>query len=177
MRTVDRVLAVLLALVLVALGILIPVEVIRALSGVSGYLALPYPPVADFLRDNQWSSPAILAISAAVALLGLLLLLAEVTRRRPGLFTVATDTDSVAAGLSRRSIARALAHATTDLDGISSASTTVRRRRAHVDAVTPLRDPGDLGDRAQQRAEAVMESLALVRPLPVRVRLQRREAR
>lgn len=177
MRTADRVLSVLLALALVALGVLIPIEVIRALAGGDGFLVLPWQPVADFLGDNSWSSGWVIAISAAIAALGLLLVLAELWRRRPGLFTVTTETDTVAAGVSRRSIARALARATTDIDGITGASTSVRRRWAAVRAVTPLRDPGDLAVRAQERANAVVESLALVRPLPVRVELKQRKER
>lgn len=177
MRAVDRVLSVLLALALVALGVLIPIEVIRSLAGAEGYLVLPHTRVAEFLREHTWSSGLMITISAVVAGLGLVLVLAELWRRRPALFRVTTDDDSVVAGVSRRSLARALAQAASGVDGVSRASASVRRRRAVVDASTPLRDPGDLAERAQRRVEAVLDSLALVRPLPARVRLSRRGGR
>jgi putative intracellular protease/amidase len=173
-RTVDRVLSVLLALALIALAVLIPIEVVYALADGSGSLVLPYQPVAEFLRDRAWSSGPVIAISVVVAALGLALVLAELWRRRPGVFTVATGTDAVTAGISRRSLARALTHAATDVPGVTHASASVSRRRAVVDAATPLRDPGDLAERAQQRVEALMASLALTRPVPTRVRLRRR---
>src|SRR5690606_41292585 len=68
--------------------------------------------------------------------------------------------ETVAAGISRRSLARALAQAATDVPGITRASAVVRRRRAVVDATTLLRDPGDLADRAQERVERLLDSLA-----------------
>ncbi len=173
MRTVDRVLAVLVALLLIALAVLIPIEVIRALAGGEGWLVLPYPPVAEFFRENSWSSGWVITISAGVAGLGLVLVVAELWRR-PGLFTMTTRSETVAAGISRRSLARALAQAATDVPGITRASAVVRRRRAVVDATTLLRDPGDLADRAQERVERLLDSLALARPLRAQVRLRHR---
>lgn len=172
MRTVNRVLSVLLALVLVALAVLIPIEVIRALAGGEGSLVLPYQPVAEFFRENSWSAGWVITISAVVAALGLVLVLAELWPRRPGLYIIDTGTESLAAGISRRSLARALAQAATDVPGITRASAAVKRRRAVVDATTWLRDPGDLAERAQQRVESLLDSLALARPLRAQVRLR-----
>ena len=174
MRTVNRVLSVLLALVLVALAVLIPIEVIRALAGGEGWLVLPYPPVAEFFQENSWSAGWVITISAVVAALGLVLVLAELWRRRPGMFTMTTGTDSLAAGISRRSLARALAQAATDVPGITRASAAVTRRRAVVDATTLLRDPGDLAERAQERVDRLLDSLALARTPRARVRLKHR---
>lgn len=177
MRAVDRVLSVLVAVALVALGIIVPIEVVYALVGGEGSLVFPYPSIAEFLRETPWSSGVVVAISAAVAMLGLLLVLAELWRRRPGLFTVATDSDTVVAGMSRRSLERTLTQATVGIAGVTAASAAVRRRRGVVNAVTPLRDPGDLPVRVQERVDTVMESLSLVRSVPVRVRLRHRRDR
>jgi hypothetical protein len=170
-RTFDRVLSVLLALLLVTLGVLIPVEVVRGLAGADPLL--PYSQVADFFRERSWSSGLIITISAIVAGLGLLLVLAELKRRRPTQIILSTDSEEVTVDISRRSLARAVANAATSTPGVSDASSVVKRRQVRVAATTPLRDPGTLAQQARQRAEATMESLAPVHPLPVRLRLTR----
>ena len=77
MRTLDRVLAVVLAIVGFAAGIALTVEVAHRALGGSGHLLIPYEPVAAFVRSNAWSSPAVLIIGAALAVLGLVLLVAQ----------------------------------------------------------------------------------------------------
>ena len=114
MRTFDRVLSVLLALLLVTLGVLIPVEVVRGLAGADPLL--PYSQVADFFRERSWSSGLIITISAIVAGLGLLLVLAELKRRRPTQIILSTDSEEVTVDISRRSLARAVANAATSTD-------------------------------------------------------------
>ncbi len=172
MRTLDRVLSVLLALVLVALGILVPIEVIRALADADPLL--PYPQVADFLRERSWSAGPVIAGSAVLAGLGLVLILAELKPRRPTQLALTTDTDAVTADISRRSLARAVAHAVANTPGVESASATVGRRRIRVRARTLLRAPNGLADQARQRAQAVVDSLAPVRSLPVQCELTHR---
>lgn len=175
MHTFDRILSVVLALALVTLGILIPAEVIAALAGADTPLLLPYQSIADFLRENSWSSGTVIAIGVVIAALGLLLTVAELWPRRPGLYRVKAETEGVAVGVSRRSLARALSQATTDVAGITNATTSLGHRYAVIDATTPLRDPGDLAEQAQRQVDRVMESLALAQPLLARVRLRHRE--
>lgn len=175
MRILDRVLSVVLALVLLALGILVPVEVVRALAGAEPLL--PYPQVADFLRERDWSDGSVVATSAVVAGLGLLLMLAELKPRRATQLALATDADAVTADISRRSLARAVANATAETPGVEGASATVTRRRVRVRASTPLRAPDGVAEQARGRAQAAVDSLAPVRPLPVRFELVRRKER
>lgn len=171
MRTFDRVLSVLLALLLTALGVLILIEVVRGLAGTDPLL--PYPQVADFFQERSWNSGLIITISAVLAGLGLLLVLAELKPRRATRITLTTDSEAVTADISRRSLARAVTSAATSTPGVSAASGKVKRRQVRVAATTPLRDPGTLAQQARQRAEATMDSLAPLRPLPVRLRLTR----
>lgn len=172
----DRMAAVVAALVLLALGILTVVEVVHTALGQGGYALVPWGSLADFGRRHAWDSTQVRVISALVAGVGLLLLVAEVWPRRPGLLTLSTDDGLVVAATTRRSLRRALATRAADVDGVSSATVRVRRRTANVTAFTGLRDPGDLSDRISTALSGWLDSLALTRPLELRIRLQQRRS-
>jgi hypothetical protein len=175
MAVVDRVLSVLVALVLVALGVLIPVEVVHAALGKHGYLVLPYESWARAARDHAWDSTLVMTISAVVAAVGLLLLLVELRPRRPAALALVPLTDGVQVGTDRRSLARALAARTREVDGIAEARARVRRRRADIVATTWLRDPGDLKERAVRHVTDWLDGLGLVAVPAVRLRLRVKE--
>lgn len=175
MYVLDRVLSVLLALVLVVVGVLVPLEVVRALLGDDGSVALPYERAAAFLRDVSWDDPAVVTTAAVVAVVGLLLLLLELVRRGPGLLALTGDSDEVVVGTSRASLARALRVAAESVGGVGSARARVTRRSAAVVATTSLRDPAGLEDEVRGRVTALVDGLGLVRAPSVRVRLQQKE--
>lgn len=178
MRVFDRVVSVILGVALLGLGALITAEVIWS-SGLdrSGHLVLPYEPSSRYLHQHIWSSTAIRAITAAVAAVGLILLLLELKRRRPGTLTMAGSTAGVVSGISRRSVGRSLTHVATSIPGITGAKTRVSRRRASVEAWTRLRDPGDLEQQLDRELAGSLDSLQLTRPPTLRVRLSHREDR
>ena len=178
MRVFDRVVAVILGLVLLGLGALVTAEVIWSKGFErSGHLVLPYESSSRYLHQHAWSSTPIRAISAAVAAVGLILLLLELKRRRPGLLTMTDSTAGVVTGISRRSLRRALTLVATSLPGISEAKTRLSRRRAGIRARSPLRDPGDLQQQLYRELSESLDSMQLTRPLGLRVRLSHREER
>jgi hypothetical protein len=177
-RGFDRVVAVILGLVLLGLGALVTAEVIWS-KGLerSGHLVLPYESSSRYLHQHVWSSTEIRAISAGVAAVGLIVLLLELKRRRPGLLTMAGSTAGVVTGISRRSLGRALTRVAISTPGISDAKTRVRRRRATVRARSHLRDPGDLQQQLYRELSESLESMQLTRLLRLRVGLSHREGR
>ena len=176
MALFDRLAALLLGLFLLVLGILVPVEIVHsAVLTRTGQLILPWQALTRFFTGHDWSTSPILAISISTALAGLLLLVIELKRRRPGLLTLTTDDEHLTAGTTRRSIQRALAARAEDIDGISGASAKVRGSRATVAATTSQRDPGDLQTRLTDQLTGWLDDLGLVKAPRLRVRLTSRE--
>jgi hypothetical protein len=176
MALFDRLAAVLLALVLLVVGVLVPAEIGHAaVLNEPGRLILPWQALTRFFTGHHWSTAPIMATSGIAAGVGLVLLLAELKRRRPGLLTLSTQDPSLTAGITRRSLQRALAARAEELDGISSASAKVRRSHASVAATTRLRDPGDLRQRLADQLTGWLDGLGLVKAPPLRVRLATRE--
>ena len=175
MKTLNRALAVLIALALVALGALVIAEIVYAALDRSGHLLLPYERLARFGRSHTWDSGEVIAISAVVGALGLLLLLAQLLPRRPGLLTVATDDPTVEAGVERRTLGKAMAAAAGDVDGVSKATARVRGRRATVVATSRLRDASGLPERIRDHVQTWTDDLGLVAPPRLRLRLRHKE--
>jgi hypothetical protein len=174
MRLANRLLAALLALGLATVGALVVVEVIAA--------RLDKPPVAvSWHRIYRWGEHTSLTQGSVrvacivTAVLGLLLLLAELKRTRPTRLTAASD--SVDAGYTRRGVATAISKAVTDVDGINGAAVTVRRRRIRVQARAPGVEPytaDSLRGPATDAAQSRLTDLELKRQPRLKVRLSTR---
>ena len=176
MAVFDRLVALVLGLFLLILGVLVPAEIVHsAVLTRTGELLLPWQALTRFFTGHDWSTSPVLAISVITAIVGLVLLVLELKRRRPGLLTLTTDDDNLTVGTTRRSVQRALAARAQDIDGISGASATVRRGRATVAATTGQRDPGDLKDRLSEQLTGWIDGLGLVQAPKLRVRLTSRE--
>lgn len=171
---VNRVLAVLLALAVVALGVLVPVEITRAAAGKRHWL-LPWETLTTTLTGNSWQSGPVRAVLIGVAAIGLLLLLFQLTPRRLSALPLAPLTAGVEASTTRRSLRQALQRAATEVDGVSSAKAKVGRRRAKITARTELRDAGDLQQQVSEHVAHRLDSLSLARAPQVAVRLRRKE--
>jgi Family of unknown function (DUF6286) len=174
MRLVNRLLAALLALGLATAGVLVVVEVIAA------RLDKPHV-VVNWRRIYHWGETTSLTQGSVrvacivTAVLGLLLLLAEVKRRRPTRLAAASD--SIDAGYTRRGVATAIRQAVTDVDGINRAAVTVRRRRIRVQARTSGVEPytaESLRDPATEAAESRLSDLDLKRRPRLKVQLSTR---
>lgn len=176
MAVFDRLVAAVLALALVVLGVLVPIEIVHAfVLHRRGRLILPWETLTRFFTGHAWSTSPMLTISGLTAGIGLVLLLAELKRRRPALLTLATPDENVTAGATRVSVRQALAAEAVEVDGVTSASATIRRRRATVSATTGQRDSGDLRQNLTEHLTRWLEELGLVRTPPLRVRLSSKE--
>ncbi|SDN79586.1 hypothetical protein SAMN05660199_00700 [Klenkia soli] len=173
MRSVDRVLALVLGLVGLAGGILVAAEVVQGLLGRPGHLLVPYEGTASWLRDHTWSSGAVLTIGGVLAVLGLLMLVLELKPRRRTLLVVATEDDDVVTAVSRTGVGRALEQSVAGLSGVDGTRSSVGRRTATLTVRTALRETGDLESVVRERAGVALQSLGLVAAPKLDVDLQR----
>lgn len=164
MRTTDRILSLVIGLALFALSVLVVVEVIYAAVNNPKPLFLPYPQVAEFFRTHSWSAGWIVTGAVVLALLGLLLLVSEVRRRRPALLAMQSADPQVVAGISRRSIQRVLDAEIGAVPGVGKTSTRVGRRTVRVKAVRWAGAPDNVGPEARERGEAALAGLRLQKP-------------
>ncbi|TDE33077.1 DUF6286 domain-containing protein [Actinomadura sp. 6K520] len=160
------------ALLLTAAGVLTAIEVISALLDRPAGI-FPY----GWVDDAEWDDWYALAIFAALALLGLLFLLAALLPGRSRMVPLHGDDPGLVMGVSRRGLKRAVAAAAEEAPGVSGV-TRVRlgRRRVRVVAKTPVHEPAGLDEGV---AEAVHDRLDRLEPLPdrsVRVQLRHRGA-
>ena len=118
---------VLVAAVLAAAGILGAVQAASAALD-RPLWKLPHRYFAGPLQDTHWDGTATLAVAAAVAFIGLLLVLTGLIPGRPRAIPLASGDESVVIGAPRRSLRRSLARLAEDVDGIDRARAKARMR-------------------------------------------------
>jgi Family of unknown function (DUF6286) len=171
MRLVNRLLAALLALGLATAGVLVVVEVIAARLD-KPYAVVNWRRIYDWGETTSLTQGSVRVACIVTAVLGLLLLLAEVKRRRPTRLAAASE--SIDAGYTRRGVATAIRQAVTDVDGINRAAVTVRRRRIRVQARTSGVEPytaESLQGPATEAAQSRLADLDLDREPRLKVQL------
>jgi len=159
-NTINRLLAALLALVLVLGGLLVAVEIVLARIG-QPYWFIPRQQWGSWLTRQTWDAAPVRFILAAMVLVGLLLLLAALRRGRPRLLPVACDSPGVQVDVVRRGAERAVVAATRRTSGVSSASASIGRRKATVKAKTISRSTGDIQQEALAAVTARLADLGL----------------
>ncbi|MFI0367682.1 DUF6286 domain-containing protein [Actinomadura sp. 1N219] len=153
--------AMLFALLLTAAGALTAIEVISALFDRPARV-FPY----DWAKDAAWDDWYALAIFGALALAGLLCLLAALLPGKSRIVPLHGRDPSVMMGVSRRGLKGAVAAAAEDAPGVSRVRRVrLRRRRVKVVAETPVHEPEGLDEGV---ADAVRERLDRLEPLPAR---------
>ena len=164
---------VLVAAVLAAAGIL---GVIQAASAALGrpLWKLPHRYFAGPLQDTHWNDTATLAAAAAVAFIGLVLVLTGLIPGRPQAIPLASGDDSVVAGAPRRSLRRSLARLAEDVNGIDRARVKARMRSVTVRATTRLRDTAGLRENVHIAVQDRLAALDPLWPPRVKVRLRRK---
>ena len=122
MRTVNRVATLLLAVTLLTGGVLVAVEAALAALGRPGLL-LPRGHAA--LTGTRWQDAPARSVAAAVTLLGLVVLAAELRRWRPTRLRLDGNDGW---HLHRRSVERRLAGAVRSVPSVRRARVRIRRR-------------------------------------------------
>ncbi|SCG67978.1 hypothetical protein [Micromonospora inositola] len=141
MRTVNRVATLLLAVALLAGGILVAVEASLAALGRPGLL-LPRGHAA--LTGTRWQDAPARTVAAAVTLIGLVVLAAQLRRWQPTRLRLDGDDGW---HLHRRSVERRLARAVRSVPSVRRARVRIRRRGdAWRPRVTATGDPAARSD-------------------------------
>ncbi|QFG24346.1 DUF6286 domain-containing protein [Actinomadura sp. WMMB 499] len=160
--------ATLAAVLLTAAAVLTAIEVITGLLDRPWHL-IPYERVSDV----AWNDAKALGITAALAVLGLLFLLAGLLPGRTRMVPLQGDDPDIMMGVNRRGLKRAAAAAAEDAPGVSRVrKVKLGRRKVRVRAETPVHDPAGLGLGV---ATSVQDRLDRLRPFPpraVKVRLR-----
>ena len=164
---------VLVAAVLAAAGIL---GVIQAASAALGrpLWKLPHRDFAGPLQDTHWNDTATLAVAAAVAFIGLVLVLTGLIPGRPRAIPLASGDDSVVTGAPRRSLRRSIGRLAEDVNGIDRARVKARMRSVTVRATTRLRDTAGLREKAHTAVQDRLAALDPLWPPQVKARLRRK---
>ncbi len=177
MRLANRLLGALLALAVMAGGVVLIVEVIASAAGHRPAL-VPWHTAYDWARRTTWAAGGVRVACGVLIALGLILLIAEL---KPARVTrlVAEPADAGGADIdtayTRRGLAAAIRSAVVGVDGVRGASVTVRRRKVSVAATARARDrvaARGLQDPVTAAAGERLTALRLRRPpsLSVRVR-------
>lgn len=159
-NTINRLLAALLALALILGGLLVAAEIVLARVG-QPYWFIPRQQWGSWLTDQTWDASLVRLILAAMALVGLLLLLAALRRGRPRLLPVSSDSPGVRVDVVRRGAERAIVAATGRTSGVRSASASIGRRKATIKAKTVSRSTGDIQQEALSAVTARLADLGL----------------
>lgn len=174
MRIVNRVLAAVLALAMLVGGLLVAVEIV-----VAGFdrrpWVIPHDDWYTSARARSWESAPPRWIFIGLVVAGLLLLLAQLARRRPT--TLAMVPGGVPADVGRRSLEKALVREATKVDGVAAAKARIAKERAEVIATSNRRQTDDLPPRVTQALDRRMGGLGLARLPSVRVKVQGRSDR
>jgi hypothetical protein len=164
MRHVNRVLAALLSLALIAAGALLIIEVIA--DRVSRRASVvDWHPAYAWAERTTWNQGSVRVVCVLLIVAGLVLLIAELKPARVSRLA-ADPAQAGAAGIdtayTRRGLAAAVRSAVTGVDGVRGASVKVKRRKVTVAATAAaqdkaaarsLRDP--VSDAVRQRLSAL----------------------
>ncbi|HEX2273165.1 MAG TPA: DUF6286 domain-containing protein [Acidimicrobiales bacterium] len=179
MRVTNRLVAGLLALALLAGGLLAVAEIVYG-NARGRPLFVPWDEWFDGARDHAWSSREARLLLLVLLGVGIALLVLQILRRGPQSLPVDRDPSRpLTVEANTGSLARALARAVGALDGVDKAKVSLSRTRARVDVRTPRREIGGLEQAARHAFDARLATVGL-RPterVDVRVRRSRQAQR
>jgi hypothetical protein len=134
MRIANRLLAFVVSVALIIVGVTVIVEVIAALSGASPVI-IGWHSILRWGQRNTWKATSVELACVISTVVGLLLLVPQLRRRRPTRLTVAAG-DATDAALSRKGVVVSVRGAVGDVEGIASSRVKVGHRRIRVAAVS-----------------------------------------
>jgi hypothetical protein len=173
-RVANRLLAFVLALALLATGVILIVEVIAANTDHQPVI-FDWHAMFRWGQRNGWNATSVEITCGIVALVGLLLLLPQLRRSRPRRFPVDVGDQALDAGVTRKGLRTAIRSAVEDVDGVGGSSIAVGRRRVRVEARSAARTPdvaASIEPNVRQAAERVTEQLMLRQPRRVSVSVE-----
>jgi hypothetical protein len=173
MRVINRPLALILAAALVAASVILTIEVIAFIAH-AGPVVMHWPAWDRWAARTHWNALVIKVWSVILIIGGASLLAFELKPRRVTRLKLRSDEKATDAAMTRKGLAGTLRAAALDIDGISRAAVTVRRRRARVAATSAARDRAAADALKEPVAEAArqrLENLQMLHPPHLRVRV------
>ncbi len=165
-RTVP---ATLVAIVLLAAAVLVAISCVQLLLGQPPLL--PFPNMAAFGATLTAASPLVLAAAAVAVLLGVVLLYAALGPGKPTVLPLDAGTSGLDTGVTRRSLAAALADTARVVDGVDAAHVKLRGRRVTATVHTPLHAEAGLREQVITALDKRLTDLAPTRTPRVKVRV------
>jgi hypothetical protein len=138
MRLVNRPLAFILAAGLIAASVVVIAEVI-GFAAHNSPLLVHWTTWYHWALRTRWDSLVVRVWSGILIAVGALILILELKPRRVTRLPLRAANDATDPAVTRRGIAGMLRAAATGVDGISSATVKVRRRRARITAASVAR--------------------------------------
>jgi hypothetical protein len=176
LRLLNRPLALVLAAALIAASVILIAEVI-AFAVHAAPVVVHWPTWYRWAGRTRWDDLVVKLWSVVLIIAGVLLLALEVKPRRVTRLRLRSDEKATNAAITRSGLAGALRTAALDVDGISSAAVTVRRRRARVAATSAARGRPAVDALKEPVAESVrrrLDDLQMRRPPRLKVRVSHR---
>jgi hypothetical protein len=171
MRVLNRPLAFILAAALIAGSVVIIAEVIGFAVHHSPLL-VHWTTWYHWGHKTRWDDFVVRVWSGVLILIGILILALEFKPPRVTRLALRSVHDATDSAVSRRGLARMLRASATGVDGISSASVKVRRRRASITAASAARGrpaATALTEPVTQALDACLDSLNLRHPPRLKV--------
>ncbi|HLX48675.1 MAG TPA: DUF6286 domain-containing protein [Streptosporangiaceae bacterium] len=171
MRLLNRPLAFILAVALAAASIIVIIEVVAAAAHTSP-VVMHWPTWYHWAKTTRWDAQVIRVWSAVLIVIGVLILAMELKPRRITRLPLRSGDEGTDAALTRSGLAGTLRAAATSIDGITSATVIVRRRRVRVAAKSAARSrstAGALKDPVTQAVRGRLDDLDLSRPPRLKV--------
>lgn len=174
MRTLNRLIAALVGLVLLAGGLALAVE--TALTGAFGTRQLvPYDRWTRWARMHAWNDPVTIWIGLGALLGGLLLLLLTVRRRAP-LAVPGADRPDMTVAFARRPLEQAVGRLAERSAGVEAVRVRMGKRKTEISGASLATDLQATDEVLRSRVSAGLDRLPLAGTPTVDVKLRKASA-
>lgn len=169
MRFVNRLLAMILALALVAAAVVVGIESVARYTGNEAVL-LPLETWSTTLEQTSWDTDAWLVAAVAAVALGVITMIAQILPRRRRTVARKDDSQTRTVTYSRSGVADRLRDVAIDQPGVLDADVKVGGRKVRIEASTPTGARPDEPAASVRRAVSdELDSLDLARRPKVKV--------
>jgi len=176
-RVANRLLAFLLSLALTLGAVLVLIEIVAYLVGAKA-VVLNWPGLYRWASGTTWGSGFVRLIGVGLAVIGLLLLAAQLKPRRPDRLRLQPVDSATDAAITRRGLARTLRYAAIEVDGVHDAHVTVGRHQVRLRAEVgdgTVAAVDSLHQAVASAAQRRLDALRLATTPPLSVRISNRE--
>jgi hypothetical protein len=176
-KLLNRLLALVVGLAVVSVAVVLAAEVVADRVG-RRPVVVNWPAAYQWAHDTTWNAGTVRFICLVPCLLGLALLVAQLTPRRPARLATDNADPATDAAYTRRGVAQAICTAVTEVDGVHRTAVAVGRRRIRVATQTAAREPSvasPMRDAITRIAQGRLDALELRHPPRLAVRISTKE--